>query len=86
MYSYRLGGDEFIVLVNGGTEEDIKETITAFKEKLSQTSYHCSIGASYRGNRAISLKESIKESEKEMYKDKEEFYKSADFERRKADQ
>ena len=86
MYSYRLGGDEFIVLVNGGTEEDIKETILAFKEKLSQTSYHCSIGASYRGNRAISLKESIKESEKEMYKDKEEFYKSADFERRKADQ
>lgn len=85
MYPYRLGGDEFIVLVVDGSKEDMEETIKVFKEELNKTTYHCSVGASDRHGRNISLKELIKESEKTMYQDKEEFYKNANFERRKAD-
>lgn len=85
MYPYRLGGDEFIVLVKGGNEEELQEVVQVFREELSKTSYHCSVGASYRKGRNITLKELIKESEKVMYKDKEEFYKNAKIERRKAD-
>ena len=84
MYAYRLGGDEFIVLVNGGKEEDIKEVIKTFKEELGKTSYHCSVGFSYRENGEIGLKDLIKESEKAMYANKTEFYKNSNFERRKS--
>ena len=85
MYSYRLGGDEFIVLVKNGNKEDIEKSVTLFREELNKTSFHCSVGYSYRGDQAISLKELIKESEKAMYKDKEEFYKNTKIERRKTE-
>ena len=85
MYPYRLGGDEFVVLVKDGNEEDIKNCIASFKEELSKTTYHCSVGYSFRHNRSLSLKETIRESERKMYVDKEEFYKTAKIERRKAD-
>lgn len=84
MYAYRLGGDEFVVLVRGGKEEDVLETIETFKNELSQTTYKCSIGYSHRVGRDISLKQLLKEAEKAMYADKEEFYKNAELERRKA--
>ena len=85
MYPYRLGGDEFVVLLKDGNEEDIKQTIASFKEELSKTSYHCSVGYAFRHNRSLSLKETIRESERKMYIDKEEFYKTTKIERRKAD-
>ncbi|MBQ6730930.1 MAG: GGDEF domain-containing protein [Bacilli bacterium] len=85
MYAYRLGGDEFVVLINRGEDKDPEETVIIFKEKLAKTGYHCSIGYSTRGNREISFKDLMKESEKAMYQDKEEFYKNAEFERRKAE-
>ena len=85
MYPYRLGGDEFIVLVKNGNKEDIEKSVTLFREELNKTSFHCSVGSSYRGDRSISLKELIKESETAMYKDKEEFYKNTKIERRKAE-
>ena len=60
------------------------ETIETFKNELNQTTYKCSIGYSHRAGRDISLKQLLKEAEKAMYADKEEFYKNAELERRKA--
>lgn len=85
MYAYRLGGDEFIVIVTGKEENDISEVVSLFKEEIAKTNYHCSVGCSYRQGRDMPVKALIKESEKAMYEAKEEFYKNAKFERRKAD-
>ena len=85
MYAYRLGGDEFTIIVNNGSEEDIKKAVARFKDYLSKTPYHCSIGYAYRSDKTISFDELLKEAERKMYQDKEEFYKNAKFERRKAD-
>lgn len=82
MYLYRVGGDEFAILAVNSSEEDIKETIANFNEKLSKTSYYCSVGYSYRGNESKSFDEMNKEAEKRMYKAKDEFYKNSPFERR----
>jgi len=82
MYLYRVGGDEFAILAVNSSEEDIKETIANFNEKLSKTSYYCSVGYSYRGNENKSFDEMNKEAEKRMYKAKDEFYKNSPFERR----
>ena len=85
MYVYRLGGDEFAVLVNKESEETVINMINSVKEKLKDTRTHCSIGYEYRKNKNISIYELIKISEKKMYEDKAEFYKTASFDRRKTD-
>ena len=88
MTAYRVGGDEFIILMVGGSEQDLIKVVESFKEEMSKTSYYCSTGYAYRNNKekSISIEDLIKEAEKMMYKDKEEFYKSSPFKRRKADQ
>ena len=83
MYAYRLGGDEYIIIANNSSEEDILEAVKEFKEILGETDYYCSIGYSYRANKEKSFDEMLKEAEQMMYLDKEEFYKNAPFERRK---
>lgn len=82
MYLYRVGGDEFAILAVNSSEEDIKETIANFNEKISKTSYYCSVGYSYRGDENKSFAEMNKEAEKKMYKAKDEFYRNSPFERR----
>ena len=84
MYAYRMGGDEFIVLVNNSNEETIIKTIEEFKKRLAETTYYCSVGYAYAPNHDIEISELMKMAEKEMYKDKEKFYKSGILERRRA--
>lgn len=84
MYAYRLGGDEFLVLVNKRTEQEIIAAIEKFKNDLHKTKYHCSVGYSYRKDKTVSGTDLLKQAEFKMYLDKEEFYKNANFERRKA--
>ena len=87
MYVYRLGGDEYIILCHNGSENDIIETVTKFKELLKKTDYYCSYGYSYRSkDKTVSVEDLLKEAEKKMYEDKERFYKNSPFERRKAEE
>ena len=83
MYAYRLGGDEFIIIVNNMNEELIREIIDEIKEDLNKTKYSCSIGLAYRNNKNTSLQELIREAEKAMYDNKAEYYKTSKIERRK---
>ena len=83
MYSYRTGGDEFIILVVGDKEDAIKKFVASFNEELKATHYYCSVGYAARKDDGTSVEELLKESEKLMYKDKAEFYKKANIERRK---
>ena len=84
MYSYRVGGDEFIVLVVGDSEADMRRFIDSFKEDLSKTRYYCSIGYSVRKDYSVTIDTLLKESETFMYKDKAEFYRKSNIERRKS--
>lgn len=84
MYAYRLGGDEFIVLVNHDKEEDVIYAIALMKKEFDKANYHCSIGYSYRRDKGMTFIDMVKDSEKKMYQDKDEYYKTATIERRKA--
>ena len=85
MYAYRLGGDEFIVLAIGESEERIMKFISAFRKEVSETKYYCSIGYACKNKAADNVDKMFKLSEERMYLDKAEFYKTAKFERRKTD-
>ena len=85
MYAYRLGGDEFVLIVNSGNEEDIQQVVNKVKKYLKGTPYFCSIGYAYRNDKSLSFDDLLKEAERKMYEDKEEFYKNAKFERRKTE-
>ena len=83
MYSYRLGGDEFLVIANNVKKEDIESTITSFKEKLSNTNYYCSVGSAFDDSGTMSIEYLMQEAEKQMYQEKNKFYSNSPFERRK---
>ena len=82
MYPYRLSGDEFLIIVNYLPKEIVESKIEQIKSDLRKTKYSCSIGYAYRDNKNT-IDELIKESEKQMYLCKEEFYRNSKYERRK---
>ena len=84
MYPYRLSGDEFLIIVNYLPKEIVESKINQIKSDLRKTKYSCSIGYAYRNNRNVTFDELIKLADKDMYRAKEEFYKSSHFERRKS--
>lgn len=84
MNAYRLGGDEFLLIAYNAKESEIKAFIHDFENKLKETSYHCSVGYTYRKSKKTDIVEVFKEAEKRMYEDKAEFYKNSSIERRKA--
>ena len=83
MYAYRLGGDEFLVIANNTSEAKITKMISSFNEGLDKTEYKCSVGYAIKSEPTTSLEDLIREAEKQMYIDKNNFYKNSPFERRK---
>ena len=83
MYTYRVGGDEFAIIALGTTEEEMNELSNLIKEKLKESKYNASIGHAFTLNKDTHVNELMKEADKKMYLDKEEFYKNSNIERRK---
>ena len=83
MYPYRLSGDEFLIIVNYLPKEIVESKIEQIKADLRRTKYSCSIGCAYRTNKNTSMEELLKQSEKQMYLAKEDFYRNSKYERRK---
>ncbi len=84
MYGYRMGGDEFLVIVNKVGEKAIAETIRSFLEALSKSGYHCSVGYAMKDKEHQSFDDIMREAERRMYRDKDNFYRDSKFDRRKA--
>ncbi|MBQ4517835.1 MAG: GGDEF domain-containing protein [Clostridia bacterium] len=72
---YRMGGDEFLVFAQHTKQEQIKESINSFLEKLKVTSYKVAIGMSYR-EQNTNCEEMIREAEIRMYESKAQYYQN----------
>lgn len=71
--TYRIGGDEFIVLCRNLTESDIQEKIELLSRTLLEHHYHVSIGEAYQETtRNIDL--IVSEAEHRMYEAKRRYY------------
>ena len=70
---YRMGGDEYLVFVQGIDMETVKRSITVFLEQVEQRGYHVAVGMSYRSQNN-SCDEMVREAEVRMYEAKAKYY------------
>ena len=70
---YRVGGDEYLVFIQGVGMETVKHSITVFLDKLKPRDYHVAVGMSYR-TQNNSCDEMVREAEIRMYEAKAKYY------------
>lgn len=76
MIPYRLAGDEFIIISNTCLEEELLYVMKKIKANLSKTFYSCSIGYAYCDDKSLNFQDLLKEAERKMRLDKEEYYRT----------
>ena len=72
--AYRVGGDEFIMLYFGTSEEIVISSIESMRKQIDKTSYSCAFGYSIRREKE-SIDELMKLADEMMYKNKKEMKK-----------
>lgn len=73
--SYRVGGDEFVVLCYGVTDKEFTAQITAFRNLIAEMKYKVSIGVHYSKD-SSDIDEVIKIADEKMYQDKKYYYRN----------
>ena len=77
-YSFRIGGDEFVIFLLDKDIEQCLDLINNFKALTSQNDLNVSIGLKNIKKNEISTAELINQAEKEMYRDKANYYSTHD--------
>lgn len=80
--SFRIGGDEFVVLVTDEKEEVIQAKIDRVQVLVEEKSYHVSIGYSVGNTSETDISLLISTAEKRMYEAKQLFYQQRGVDRR----
>ena len=81
-FTYRMGGDEFLVFVPDRPEKEINDKLRKLAETLEKEDYHISAGVQWEENPS-SLASLIKAAEKKMYAEKKAYYNQEAHDRRK---
>lgn len=71
--SYRVGGDEFVILVIGVTEEEFLKKIDQMEEKMKEQQVSISIGPLWKA-RTEDLEKMLKDADALMYEEKEKYH------------
>ena len=82
--TYRIGGDEFVVLMENGSADTIRENINTIVKDLDSKSYHVSIGVSSTTENDDDIDATVKTAEREMYQMKADYYQKNGIDRRRA--
>lgn len=72
--SYRIGGDEFVILETHLKKEAVKAAVSSLKAFLKQEEFEISVGIKTNKN-AVSLIETVNQAEYAMRYDKAQFYR-----------
>ncbi len=81
-YSYRTGGDEFVVFLADTDEAEIKSRCAKFVASLEKRDYHISVGIQNE-TEVSSIQELVKSAEKKMFVEKRIFYERESNNRRR---
>ena len=71
---FRVGGDEFLVLCEGISREELGERVEAMKEDMCRSNARMALGSVWRGNGEENIDDLIAEADRQMYADKMEWY------------
>ena len=83
MCAYRLSGDEFLVIMMNGKQEDLKATAETIEQELSLSEYSASIGYYFISNgEDTTFEEALRKAEGLMYKNKIKYYKEHNLKQR----
>ena len=77
-FAYRVGGDEFILLLFHSTEEEISQVMRSFLEEVWRIGQSVSVGLASRAESGNSLDEMIRLSDQRMYEEKSRYYQLHD--------
>ncbi len=80
--SYRIGGDEFVILTVGISKKDFDSKIAELKEIVEKKDISISFGVLWVED-CQSLEKTLKKVDKLMYEDKDKFYRENNLDRRK---
>ncbi len=80
---YRIGGDEFIILCRRASREDVVRLAEDVGKNIGETGYHCAIGYSWAEDGKKDLEEMLRESDRMMYENKAQYYRSTGRDRRR---
>ena len=81
-FTYRIGGDEFVIFVVDTDEAEIKEKLANLTAELVSEDIHVSIGLAWE-NEDIQVESMIKTAEARMYADKKRYYEEMGYDRRR---
>jgi len=73
---YRVGGDEFVIVCRKATEDDVIALTGRIHEHVNATRYSCSVGYSFSPDGRKSIDELLRESDANMYAEKQLYYGS----------
>lgn len=72
---FRAGGDEFMMIVSGSTEQEFEKKIQTLRDKANDPENVCfAIGSCYDAN-GRDIRRAMHIADEQMYKDKENYYK-----------
>ena len=71
---YRAGGDEFMTIVSGCDEEAFNRKVQTLRERAGDPDNVCFSVGSFYNSTGCDIRTAMKEADKAMYRDKEEYY------------
>ena len=71
--TYRIGGDEFVIILPGIPEKVFHDRIVKLRDKFGENQVQVSIGSCWR-DQNINIIEQVRIADEAMYKEKEEYY------------
>lgn len=80
---FRAGGDEFLAICLQIEEHTLREKVELLNRKLQEASVQMAVGAIWEKESQKDMDRLITEAEKNMYKEKAEFYRRSGIERRR---
>ena len=75
--AYRIGGDEFVIMLDGIEEAEFQNRITRLQQNMRQNQISISIGFLWKAS-CENLEEMLKEADHRMYEAKKAYYQTAD--------
>ena len=72
---YRAGGDEFVVIVTGCTQEELEKRVQTLKERSDVPEGVCFAVGGYYVESGCDIRKAMQLADENMYRDKDDFYR-----------